>query len=96
MQVSWTGAALDDLDQIQDFVAQDSPVAAYRLTADIIGRTDELLASNPMIGRQGRAGGTRELVIARTPYIVVYRVRGSDVEIIAIVHGAREWPEGHT
>lgn len=96
MQVSWTSAALDELDQIQDFIAQDSPVAAYRLTADLIGRTDELLASNPMIGRKGRAGGTRELVIARTPYIVVYRVRGSDVEIIAVVHGAREWPESLT
>ncbi|CAN7648660.1 type II toxin-antitoxin system RelE/ParE family toxin [Mesorhizobium sp. LjRoot246] len=94
MQVSWTNAALGDLDQIQDFVAQDSPVAAYRLAADLIGRTDELLVSNPIIGRKGRANGTRELVISRTPYI--YRVRGGDVEVLAVVHGAREWPKSFT
>ncbi|RWC32735.1 MAG: type II toxin-antitoxin system RelE/ParE family toxin [Mesorhizobium sp.] len=96
MQVSWTNAALGDLDQIQDFVAQDSSAAAYRLAADLIGRTDELLASNPMIGRKGRASGTRELVISRTPYILVYRVRGGDVEVLAVVHGAREWPKSFT
>jgi toxin ParE1/3/4 len=45
-----------------------------------------------MIGRQGRVGGTRELVVQGTPYIVVYRVH-DDVEILAVVHGARKWPE---
>jgi len=32
------------------------------------------LAKNPNVGRLGRVSGTRELVVSRTPYIVVYRV----------------------
>ncbi len=36
--------------------------------------------------------GTRELVIPRTSYIVVYRVRGQWVEILALQHGAQQWP----
>jgi len=60
MRVIWTIPALDDLDGIQDFIAQDSPGAAYRLTAGLVGRTDELLTSSPMIGRKSRAAGTRE------------------------------------
>lgn len=92
MRVSWTIPALNDLDQIQDFIAQDSPIAAYRLVTDLIGRTDRILVSNPMIGRNGRAAGTRELVMPGTSYIVVYRVR-EVVEVLAVVHGARDWPE---
>ena len=93
MDVVWTTPALSDLDQIQDFIGRDSPAAAYRVTSSIIGKAARLLADNPMIGRRGRVNGTRELVIAGTAYIVVYRVK-QDVEILAVVHGAREWPEG--
>jgi plasmid stabilization system protein ParE len=91
MRVTWTIPALDNLDEIQDFIAQRSPGAAYKLTAALVGRTDELLRSNPMIGRKGRIIGTRELVLPGTPYVVVYRLR-NDVEILAVVHGARQWP----
>lgn len=92
MRVSWTRPALADLEQIEDFIAQDSPTVAYRLVSDLIGRTETLLSENPMIGRRGRAAGTRELVTPNTPYIVVYRVTDL-VEILAVMHGAREWPE---
>ena len=53
-----------------------------------------LLSEYPKIGRRGRAAGTRELVIARTPFIVVYRVRQKPerVEIIRVLHGAQKWP----
>jgi toxin ParE1/3/4 len=59
MQVSWTAPALADLDQIQDYVAQESPTTAFRLINDLIDRTEQLLSSNPMAGRRGRV---RELV----------------------------------
>lgn len=93
MPVLWTRPALADLDQIQDFMAQTNPVAAFRLTARIIERTTTLLGKNPSIGRPGRVTSTRELVISATPYIVVYRQREA-AEILAVIHGSREWPEG--
>ena len=93
MQVSWTIPALTDLDQIQDHVALESPTIAYRLVNDLINRTEQLLSSNPMIGRRGRVSGTRELVVAKTSYIVVYRVGTTRIDVVAVVHGAREWPE---
>ncbi|WP_233280542.1 type II toxin-antitoxin system RelE/ParE family toxin [Devosia rhizoryzae] len=42
------------LDEIQDYVAQDSPSAAYRLSAELFRRTQALGAS-PMAGRLGTA-----------------------------------------
>ncbi len=36
--------------------------------------------------------GTRELVVTGTPYIVPYRVKGQEVEVLRVYHGARHWP----
>jgi len=52
-----------------------------------------LLKKNPALGRAGRVAGTRELVVAGTPYVVPYRVRGEAVEILRVFHAARRWPE---
>jgi toxin ParE1/3/4 len=43
------------------------------------------------MGRKGRVPGTRELII--TPYIVAYRTRGTALEVVAIIHAARHWPD---
>ena len=91
MQVAWTRTALLHLEEIQDYVAQDSPAAAYELALALTERSNRLLAGNPMIGRIGRARGTRELILGDLPYIIVYRVT-KRVEILAVVHMARQWP----
>ena len=92
MRVVWTRAALEGLETITDYVAQHNLAAALRLVDDIPERTNALLADNPMIGRVGRVAGTRELVLSGTPYIVAYQ--GSDqVDVLAVMHGARQWPE---
>jgi plasmid stabilization system protein ParE len=41
----------------------------------------------------GRIPDTRELVVVDTPFIVPYRVRDGDVEILAVFHSARQWAE---
>ena len=92
MQVVWTRRAYRHLDDIQDFIAHESPRAAEALANDILDRSDLLLANNPLIGRPGRVDETRELVLSGTPYIVVYRVR-ADIEILALLHSSRDWPE---
>ncbi len=50
------------------------------------------LAEQTEIGRPGRVKGTRELVITRTPYIVVYRLDDGVVHIERVLHGAQRWP----
>lgn len=51
------------------------------------------LATFPMSGRPGRVRGTRELVIASTPFIAAYAVEGNRIVILALYHGAQQWPE---
>jgi toxin ParE1/3/4 len=57
-----------------------------------IERQTNLLSNFPNVGRPGRRPGTRELVIGGTPYVAVYRVRKSNVEILRLLHGAQKWP----
>ena len=92
MKIRWTRLASRDLQAIQDHVAQDNPLAAGRLTAAIQERVQQL-RDHPEIGRPGRVTGTRELVITGTPYIAPYRVKDQHVEILALYHSARRWPE---
>jgi toxin ParE1/3/4 len=45
------------------------------------------------MGRPGRTKGTRELVISRTPFIAVYRLKGARrIEIIRLLHASQQWP----
>jgi toxin ParE1/3/4 len=37
--------------------------------------------------------GTLELVVPGLPYIVPYRVKGKEVQILSVFHTARKWPE---
>jgi toxin ParE1/3/4 len=47
------------------------------------------LVNLPLSGRPGVVAGTRILVVPRLPYVVIYRVRQEDVDIIAVLHSAR-------
>ena len=88
MRVRWLGAAVKNLDEEAEYIAEDNAEAAAAVVTSV-----SYLAQYPGIGRAGRAAGTRELVVPGTPYIVPYRVRGGEVQILRILHGARKWPE---
>ena len=90
MRVRWLRVALANLEAEADYIAEDNPAAAGRLVQRIF-RAVDLLAKNPSMGRPGRVSGTRELVVADTPYIVPYRVRANAVEILRVFHAARKW-----
>jgi toxin ParE1/3/4 len=92
MNVRWTRPALGDLEDIGDFIAHDDAAAAAKTVATILDAA-EALATHPHLGRAGRIADTRELVVAHTPFVVPYRVVGDDVQILAVFHGARRWPE---
>jgi toxin ParE1/3/4 len=64
-----------------------------RIALRIIDMVEKLLSENTDIGRPGRVPGTRELVIAKTPFVVPYRFQGETLQILRVLHGARRWPE---
>ncbi len=89
----WSGLALQDLEAARAYIAQDNPAAAQRVVLRILEVVEQLLTSNPEIGRPGRVSGTRELVVPETPFIVPYRVVSGTVQVLRVYHAARRWPD---
>ncbi len=92
MRVRWTAPAAHALESIQDYIAIDNPRAAFAVMLRIQSAVSQLKVY-PQIGRVGRVRGTYELVIHDIPYIVVYRIKKNEVQILSVYHASRKWPE---
>jgi toxin ParE1/3/4 len=82
-------AAVADLDAIFDYIAEDNPRRAVSFIDEIIGRFDTI-AERPHsyparddLAPDLRAGLHR-------PYLIVFRIAGDAVEIVRVIHGARD------
>jgi toxin ParE1/3/4 len=91
MRLRWTAAAVGDLEHIADYLFEKTPEHAARLLRTIYDRVSGL-ETFPHRGRPGKKQGTRELVIAPLPYVVIYQVRGELLHVVRILHGAQQWP----
>jgi len=91
VKIVWSEPARQDLRDIFLYIAEDNPNAARVLLSEIKERAI-LFQDNPLIGRIGRIDGTRELVITGTQYILPYRVKENQIQILAVFHAARQWP----
>lgn len=92
MKIRFTKLAVADLRRIRIYIAQENAGAAATMLQRI-DRAIQTLKTFPELGRVGRIPGTRELVIARSPFITAYRLNGEFVDILAIIHGRRAWPK---
>jgi toxin ParE1/3/4 len=91
MQLRWTAEAATDLERIADYLLEQAPDRAQDLIRRVYDAPTTLLTF-PNRGRPGKREGTRELVLAPLPYVVVYTVRGDVVFVVRILHGAQQWP----
>lgn len=86
----WTPEALQDREDVYDYIEADKPGAALTLDALFEERAGCLLAQ-PGMGRPGRVAGTRELVVHQN-YLLVYDVQDGWVRVLRVLHAARMWP----
>ena len=93
MLLRWTPRARRELRNVYEYLAQHNPSAALRTRTAIWDQAQQL-AQYPQLGGLGRTPDTRELVIARTPYIVVYSIDPDTdtIQIRGVYHGAQRWP----
>ena len=90
VKVIWTPAAIEDLEEIADYIAKDSVKYAYRQILKILDRVT-VLEDYPRIGRvvpEIKSEIIRELIEGN--YRIVYKiVNSSRIDIIRVIHGAR-------
>lgn len=81
MEIVWTNQALNKLNKIVDYIAQDDFVTAEKWASTIIEKTDQLIA-HPELGRvvpEYNESSLRELIFGS--YRVIYRIRKSESKI---------------
>lgn len=91
--IVWTEQATQQLDQVREYIAlSNSPEVSRSVVFQILASIEQL-ARFPMLGRTGRVPGTRELVVANTPFIAAYILHRDKIAVLAIYHGSQQWPE---
>jgi plasmid stabilization system protein ParE len=87
--VTWTDAALDEVEGIARGIAEDSPRAAADFVRSVFTASDRL-GLFPRSGRmvpEFERDDLRELIVR--PYRMIYGISGDQIEILHVVHGAR-------
>ena len=93
MKLFWTLAARADLRDILGYIAANNPAKAREVVGRIREYTDNL-TEFPRMGREGRSHGTRELVIPKLPYLVVYTlIDEATLHVLRVWHARRRFPE---
>ena len=91
--VQFLQEALDDLEEIILYIAQDSRQAALRMHDKIIEKANDLSA----FPKRGRLVPDRKMaeagyrVLGIKPYVAFYRVIGGNVFIYRVLHGATNY-----
>lgn len=89
-QVIWSPEALEELNDIGEYIARDTGFYAVAVVEKIFS-TAEALTDFPFSGREapeGKSKSIREKIVFN--YRLIYRVDEEKVEIVAVIHGRRK------
>lgn len=89
-QIEWTEPALNNLDEIAEYIALDKPSAARRLVKEVF-KTIKLLKKFPESGRRPLElpeTNYRELIVG--PCRIFYRIEKKSVLILYVMRCERE------
>jgi plasmid stabilization system protein ParE len=88
-ELRWTDQAVAQLAAIVDHVSVSSPVYAEHLVDQIVARLDQALVY-PDSGRAVPEASTPDIrELLERPYRLIYRIRETRIEVIAVVHERR-------
>jgi toxin ParE1/3/4 len=88
-RLRWSLAATGDLEGIANYLWLHHPAFAAT-TIQRLYAAVKSLKSFPYTGREGRKSGTRELVLAPLPYLLIYAVDEQSIQVLRILHTAQE------
>jgi len=93
MIIVWLPKADKTREALLAYIEKENMTAALE-HGDQIDSQVKQLSAYPEMGKTGRKQGTRELVISRTSFVVIYRIKpkANRVEILRVLHSSQKWP----
>ena len=92
-RLEWSARAAHDLDLITEYYAEVASPGIARLAREFIQSAAVNIAARPVLHRIGKRG-TRECVLRKFPYTLIYRATGAQVRIVRVMHQARRYFNG--
>ncbi len=92
MKLRYTEQARKDMDSLYQYVAREDPNAAQGVVERMAAMIEHL-PQHPALGLRGRLPEVLELVIPNLPFVVVYELSKKTIDILAIIHKSRRWPD---
>jgi toxin ParE1/3/4 len=95
-RVIWSEQANHQVDEAVAYIARDSLQTARRVLADALdaGASLQTMAERGRIVPEVGSPAIREIFVHR--YRLIYEISGSSVEILAFLHGARDFAKWRT
>jgi len=89
VKIEWSPKSIKNLEEIAEYISQDSPLYAPVFIKKIINSVERLL-DFPLSGRivpEFRTESIREVIFHN--YRIVYRIKDNSIEIVLVTHGAK-------
>lgn len=91
MKIGYVSSALDDLEEIRHYLAENAGTElSNRIVDRIVDALERVLVRNPRAGRQRLEFGTEYRSFPIVPYVVFYGIEGRNVYVVRILHGHRD------
>jgi len=89
--VAWTSLSRDGLDEVLEYIAEDSPEAATKVLAVVLGVAESLavFSDRGRVVPELHDQSIREVFVYS--YRMIYEVQPNEVRILAFIHGARDF-----
>ena len=90
MKIIWSESAIEDLENLKNYIAQDSEQYAVIFIKKVIAAVEKL-QKYPRIGRIVPETGNeniREIIYQH--YRIIYKLEKSVLSILTVVHGGRD------
>ncbi len=91
LELQHSKKATQDLDRIATYYEAQSPGLGYNF-ASYYNQQISMLKTFKALCRPGIRAGTREMVLQKFPYIVVYKVKAMHIQIVTIYHQKLKQP----
>jgi plasmid stabilization system protein ParE len=92
LEIRWSAEARHDLNTLIDWYLNE---AGRDVACDAyleIFSTLEMLRRFPQLGFSGKTAGTREIIVRRFPYRIVWTIEADKICIQTIIHSSRKYP----
>lgn len=92
MRIKYLSLAVLDMAEIRAYISANNPDAVQRV-GNRLKESINALKQFPNLGKPGRVFGTREMntsKIGKTTYVVVYRVKQEEIQMLRVLPGMRD------